>query len=583
MNLKNIVNALFGKPFDITTATPTEELLQKKKDILDNADIGNSDAVLQKLNQYFSVSLDSVGRYTDYRLMEISAPEVSKAISYMASYYAGFTFINTEDKLLELQIQSLLDLWFDYMQKNHQSLYGMIRNLLKYGDLFIEPAYIKLPKKEYDNLQKRVQELVKKNAEQLNYKLKAGETKILTEVLLNPKKEDEYYRILGGFKYYDPDFFEIALYIDDSNSQLNPDTINKIGDLFNQLQTVFDNKTNDKNVFDNIINQINENQTNDFLKEGKLYILKRKFPVKPEPSRELAHFSSSMTPMPTVYYNPSAKRFGNLRIIMGTEEMAEVKKDYFIYRYNEDMYHLGLFVDLYRPYGTSILDSARLAWKKMELLEEILILRRLMSLKRGWWKITFPTRVSRTKVAFTVQDIVNRIKKVELPDTNKKDMHSFPLLWGLTDEIVVPVTANEYDLTYEEFGPQGGEFNKEIEEYTQLRDRFYNGLFIPKNLLKAIRDGEVISADIVSQDKLFKEIGKQVRKLVTQFLEKLIIQFFEDRSITISEFNLVLFQLEEIEEIMDLVGKVADIVDIHKILKSMGVESILKAKVKKEE
>jgi len=111
---------------------------------------------------------------------------------------------------------------------------------------------------------------------------------------------------------------------------------------------------------------------------------------------------------------------------------------------NYEMAHFRLLSDTnFLPYGKSMIESARRIWKQLSLMEDAMLIHRIMRApEKRVFKIDIGN-IPPTEVDNYMQKIINKMKKVPFVDKNSGDYNLKYNMQNLTEDFFLPVRGGD--------------------------------------------------------------------------------------------------------------------------------------------
>ena len=180
------------------------------------------------------------------------------------------------------------------------------------------------------------------------------------------------------------------------------------------------------------------------------------------------------------------------------------KKDY----ENYEMAHFRLLSDTnFLPYGKSMIEGGRRIWKQLSLMEDAMLIHRIM---RAPEKRIFKVDIGNippTEVDNYMQRIMNKMKKVPFLDKTSGDYNLKYNMQNLTEDFYLPVRGSDSGTSIDNLG--GLEYAA-IEDIEYLRNKLFAALKVPKAYLSY---DENVNGKCISPDTLIPLIGGDVKKV----------------------------------------------------------------------
>ena len=209
---------------------------------------------------------------------------------------------------------------------------------------------------------------------------------------------------------------------------------------------------------------------------------------------------------------------------------------------NYEMAHFRLLSDTnFLPYGKSFLESARRLWKQLSLMEDAMIIHRIV---RAPQKRIFKIDVGGippNEVDQYVQRIINKSKKTPYVNATTGEYNLKYNIQNLMEDFYLPVRGS--DSGTEITNLDGLEYSP-IEDIDYLKNKMFAALKIPKQHLGYIEDGNS-KATLAGQDMRFAKTIERLQRIVVDGLEKIAIahlyaQGIDDTELTNFELSLTL-------------------------------------------
>jgi hypothetical protein len=219
---------------------------------------------------------------------------------------------------------------------------------------------------------------------------------------------------------------------------------------------------------------------------------------------------------------------------------------------NYEMAHFRLLSDTnFLPYGKSFLESARRLWKQLSLMEDAMIIHRIV---RAPQKRIFKIDVGGippNEVDQYVQRIINKSKKTPYVNSTTGEYNLKYNIQNLMEDFYLPVRGS--DSGTEITNLDGLEYSP-IEDIDYLKNKMFAALKIPKQHLGYIEDGNS-KATLAGQDMRFAKTIERLQRIVVDGLEKIAIahlyaQGIDDTELTNFELSLtvpsVIYEQEKV-------------------------------------
>jgi hypothetical protein len=215
--------------------------------------------------------------------------------------------------------------------------------------------------------------------------------------------------------------------------------------------------------------------------------------------------------------------------------------------------HFRLISDSnFLPYGKSMIESARRVWKQLSLMEDAMLIHRIM---RAPEKRIFSIDVGNippSDIDATMQKVISQVKKVPYIDERTGDYNLRFNLNNMVEDFYLPVRGGDSGTKIDTL--PGMEFTG-IDDLEYVRNKMMAALKIPKAFL-GYEEGISGKATLAAEDVRFsRTIGRIQRILVTELTKiavlHLYVQGYQDASLVDFELELsnpsTIFEQEKIE------------------------------------
>jgi len=227
-------------------------------------------------------------------------------------------------------------------------------------------------------------------------------------------------------------------------------------------------------------------------------------------------------------------------------------------------YEIGHFRNLadtnYLPYGKSMLEGARRVFKQLTLMEDAMLIHRMM---RAPEKRVFKVDIGNippNEVDNFMQKIINKMKKVPVMDKNgeynlKYNMES------VTEDYYLPVRGGDSGTNIDTL--PGLTNDGAIDDVEYLKNKMMAALKIPKAFL-GYEEGVGSKATLAAEDVRFARTIERLQKIICAELEKIAIvhlytQGFEDAELIDFELELTNPSMIHMQEKLELLTQQTEI------------------------
>ena len=207
---------------------------------------------------------------------------------------------------------------------------------------------------------------------------------------------------------------------------------------------------------------------------------------------------------------------------------------------NYEIAHFRLLNDTnFLPYGRSLLEPARKVWKQLTLMEDAMLIHRIMRAPdKRIFKIDIGN-IPPNEVDAFMEGMINKMKKVPFMDESTGEYNLKYNMQNILEDYYLPVRGAESGTTIE---TTPGLQMDSIPDIEYLQNRMLGSLKIPKAYLGYLED-TTGKASLASQDFRFARTIERVQKIIVSELTKVAIvhlyaQGFTDEEIV--DFSLKL-------------------------------------------
>ena len=207
---------------------------------------------------------------------------------------------------------------------------------------------------------------------------------------------------------------------------------------------------------------------------------------------------------------------------------------------NYEIAHFRLLSDSnYLPYGKSMLEGARKVWKQLTLMEDAMLIHRIM---RAPEKRIFNIDIGNippAEVDNYMQKIMNKMKKAPIIDVDTGDYNLKYNIQNLTEDFFMPVRGGDSGTSIDTLS--GMEYSA-IDDIEYLRNKMMAALRIPKAFL-GYDEAVGSRATLAAEDVRFARTIERIQRITVSELQKIAIvhlysQGYEDEDLV--DFDLTL-------------------------------------------
>ena len=237
--------------------------------------------------------------------------------------------------------------------------------------------------------------------------------------------------------------------------------------------------------------------------------------------------------------NPYAYKFvfEGSHTIYGHQRGGEGKQEF----ENYEMAHFRLLSDTnFLPYGKSMIESARKIYKQLTLMEDAMLIHRIMRApERRIFKIDVGN-IPPAEVDNHVQQIINTMKKIPFVDERTGDYNLKFNMENMMEDYFLPVRGGETGTSIESL--PGLSNDGQIDDIEYLRNKMHAALKVPKAYL-GYDEGVEGKATLAAEDIRFARTIERIQKIFVSELTKIAIvhlyaQGFKDEELVNFSFEL---------------------------------------------
>jgi hypothetical protein len=187
---------------------------------------------------------------------------------------------------------------------------------------------------------------------------------------------------------------------------------------------------------------------------------------------------------------------------------------------NYQIAHFRLLSDSnFLPYGKCIIEGARRVWKQVSLMEDAMLIHRIMRApEKRIYKVDIGN-IPPNEVDQYMEKLITKTKKVPYIDEKTGDYNLRFNLWNMVEDIYLPVRGNDSGTSIEPLS--GMEFTG-IDDIEYLRNKMMAALKIPKAFLGYEEDLSG-KATLAAEDVRFARTIQRVQKFIVSELTKIAI------------------------------------------------------------
>ena len=238
---------------------------------------------------------------------------------------------------------------------------------------------------------------------------------------------------------------------------------------------------------------------------------------------------------------------------------------------NFEVAHFRLLGDAnFLPYGKSMIEPARKTWKQLTLMEDAMLIHRIMRApERRIFKVDIGN-IPPAEVDQHMQQIIDKMKKVPYVDQKTGEYNLKFNMMNMLEDYYLPVRGGQSGT---EIDTLNGMENNSIEDIEYLKNRMFAALKIPKAFLGYDENVEG-KATLAAEDVRFARTIERIQRILISELSKIAIvhlfsQGFTDEDLI--DFNLeltnpsIVYEQEKVDLLSQKMSLASDIKDLKMI------------------
>lgn len=205
---------------------------------------------------------------------------------------------------------------------------------------------------------------------------------------------------------------------------------------------------------------------------------------------------------------------------------------------NYEMAHFRLLSDTnFLPYGKGMLENGRRIWKQLMLMEDAMMIHRIMRApEKRIFKIDIGN-IPPTEVDNYMQRIINKMKKTPFIDKNTGDYNLKYNIQNLTEDFFLPVRGGDSGTSIDNLA---GLDYAATEDIDYLKNKLFAALRVPKAYL-SYDENVNGKATLAAEDVRFARTIERIQRTMVSELTKIAIIHLYSQGIT--DASMVNFQL----------------------------------------
>ena len=217
------------------------------------------------------------------------------------------------------------------------------------------------------------------------------------------------------------------------------------------------------------------------------------------------------------------------------------------------------------PYGKSMVESTRKIWKQLTLMEDAMLIHRIM---RAPSKRVFKIDIGNippNEVDNYMQRIINKMKKTPFLDENTGEYNLKYNIQNLTEDFFLPVRGGDSGTEINELGGIDYDSTEDVE---YLKGKLLASLRVPKAFL-GFDENVGGKATLAAEDVRFARTIERIQRIIVSELTKIAVvhlysQGYTDEDLVNFELNLAspstMYEQEKIELFGQKVGLARDMI-----------------------
>lgn len=336
-------------------------------------------------------------------------------------------------------------------------------------------------------------------------------------------------------------------------------TYNEMG----KMLTVRSTNNNVKQILENLFDEILNIRFNlwswvrNMCKYGDFYL---KLYVTPEYGIYMVEPISAYNVERIENSDPYNKRYVKFQIRPTDTAQSEILENY-------EMAHFRLLSDSnFLPYGKGMIEGARRVWKQLSLMEDAMLIHRIMRAPEKRIFYTDIGNIPPAEVDTYMQKMMDKMKKTPYMDEQTGEYNLRFNLQNMVEDYYIPVRGSDSGTKIDTLGGMEWTGTEDIE---YLRNKLMAALKIPKAFL-GYEEGISGKATLASEDVRFARTIQRLQRIICSELTKIAIvhlysQGYRDDSLVDFELELTnpstIFEKEQLEIWSDKVAVATDMIE----------------------
>jgi len=206
---------------------------------------------------------------------------------------------------------------------------------------------------------------------------------------------------------------------------------------------------------------------------------------------------------------------------------------------NYEIAHFRMLGDSnFLPYGKSVIESGRRTWKQLQLMEDAMLIHRIMRAPEKRMFYIDIGNIPPNEVDNFMQKVINKMKKVPFVDEQTGDYNLKFNLQNMTEDFFMPVRGGDSGTRIENLGAMTYDGTEDIE---YLKNKMMAALKVPKAFL-GYDESITGKATLAAEDIRFARTIERVQRILVSELTKIAIVHLYSQGYT--DAKLVDFELQ---------------------------------------
>ena len=234
---------------------------------------------------------------------------------------------------------------------------------------------------------------------------------------------------------------------------------------------------------------------------------------------------------------------------------------------NYEIAHFRMLGDTnFLPYGKSMVEAARRTWKQLQLMEDAMLIHRVMRAPEKRMFYIDIGNIPPNEVDNFMQKVINKMKKVPFVDEKTGDYNLKFNLQNMTEDFFLPVRGGDSGTRIENLGAMTYDGTEDIE---YVKNKMMAALKIPKAFL-GYEEGITGKATLAAEDIRFARTIERLQRIMVSELTKIAIVHLYSQGYTDSklvDFSLKLtnpstiFEEERVRILSEKLNTARDMLD----------------------